>query len=211
MSFVVYLWCRRAQTEPPWFASSELTPGQLADFFALLAERHRATTRDGKPFYTCRFRDARRTVSFMVWADGAWYEACETRLAARASSTRSARTYGEHERYGPQIDDRTTSAPSPTPTAPTASTPPSSSSTRATTAEAMFAELQGLAETHIADEPLRRLVLTLLDRHAEALKRLPATAAQLLPVRRRPAGTHAVGDAHLPVTWRRNTPPTTRS
>src|SRR5262249_34696862 len=48
-------------------------------------------------------------------------------------------------------------------------------------AEAMWAELRGLAENHIADEPLRRLVLTLLDRHAAALKRLPATTNQFYP------------------------------
>ena len=41
--------------------------------------------------------------------------------------------------------------------------------------EAMFRELLALAESHIADVPLRRLVLTILDRHAEPLKRLPAT------------------------------------
>ena len=40
----------------------ELEPGQLADFFALLAERTKGSTRDGKPFYTCRFRDRRLQV-----------------------------------------------------------------------------------------------------------------------------------------------------
>jgi 3'-5' exoribonuclease len=45
----------------------------------------------------------------------------------------------------------------------------------------MFAELKGLAQTHIADLPLRRLVLTLLERHAEPLKRLPATARHFYP------------------------------
>src|SRR5262249_41619948 len=37
------------------------------------------------------------------------------------------------------------------------------------------------AEAHIADGPLQRLVLTLLDRHAEALKRLPATLGKFFP------------------------------
>ena len=45
----------------------------------------------------------------------------------------------------------------------------------------MFAELKQLATTHLADEPLRRLVLTLLDRHAEPLKRLPATRDRFYP------------------------------
>src|SRR5262249_32227291 len=38
-----------------------------------------------------------------------------------------------------------------------------------------------LAETNIADEPLRRLVLTLLDRHAESFKRLPASQGKFYP------------------------------
>ena len=47
--------------------------------------------------------------------------------------------------------------------------------------DAMLAELHNLAEKHIADEPLRRLVLTLLDNHAEPLKRLPATQRNFYP------------------------------
>jgi 3'-5' exoribonuclease len=39
----------------------------------------------------------------------------------------------------------------------------------------MLNELRTVAGKHIADEPLRRLVLTLLERHGEDLKRLPAS------------------------------------
>jgi 3'-5' exoribonuclease len=39
----------------------------------------------------------------------------------------------------------------------------------------MFAELKELATSHIADEPLRKLVLVLLEKYAEPLQRLPAT------------------------------------
>ena len=45
----------------------------------------------------------------------------------------------------------------------------------------MFAQLKDLATTHIADEPLRKLVLTLLDAHAEGLMRLPATRDKYYP------------------------------
>ena len=45
----------------------------------------------------------------------------------------------------------------------------------------MFAELKELATAHIADEPLRRLVLTLLDKYAEPLQRLPATRDRFHP------------------------------
>ena len=46
---------------------------------------------------------------------------------------------------------------------------------------AMLAELQSLAEAQIGDLPLRRLVLTLLERYAEPLKRLPATLNRFFP------------------------------
>ena len=45
----------------------------------------------------------------------------------------------------------------------------------------MFAELKQLVADHIADEPLRRLVLGLLDEHAEAIQRLPATRDRFYP------------------------------
>jgi 3'-5' exoribonuclease len=48
-------------------------------------------------------------------------------------------------------------------------------------AAAMWVELRGLAEAQIADEPLRRLVLTLLDRHAGPFQRLPATVGKFYP------------------------------
>lgn len=46
---------------------------------------------------------------------------------------------------------------------------------------AMLAELTALVEKEIADEPLRRLVLTLLERYAEPLTRLPATLRNFYP------------------------------
>src|SRR5262249_45521950 len=47
--------------------------------------------------------------------------------------------------------------------------------------EEMLAELRQLAGQHIADEPLRRLVLMLLERHSAALCRLPATVDRFYP------------------------------
>jgi 3'-5' exoribonuclease len=56
---------------------SDLTAGQTGDFFALLAEKTRGVIREGKAYYLCRFRDARRSVAFMAWADGPWFADCE--------------------------------------------------------------------------------------------------------------------------------------
>ena len=88
--------------------------------------------------------------------------------------------YGEHERYGPQLDIHNIrevnegdwadgfdpadfyegSRPDP---------------------EAFYAELNQLTQNEIADAPLRRLVLTILERQAEPLKRLPATLRHFYP------------------------------
>jgi 3'-5' exoribonuclease len=165
--------------KPPPVRLSELTPGQSADFFALLVERHKGATREGKPFYTCRFRDARRTVGFMVWADGGWYEVCEREWCA-GQIYKIRGTYGESERYGPQIDIQNLRAVREEDAA-DGFTPSDFVDHSRYDPEAMFAELRALAEAHIADVPLRRLVLTLLDRHGEPFKRLPATLNKFYP------------------------------
>jgi 3'-5' exoribonuclease len=157
----------------------DLTPGQYADFFGLLCVRSRGVTREGKPFFTCRFRDAGRQASFMVWADSTWYEPCE-RTWRVGQFYKLRAVYGESERYGPQIDlhnirpvtdaDRTDGFD-----------PADFAEHSRYNSDALFAELTALTEREIADLPLRRLVLMLLERHAEPFKRLPATVNKFYP------------------------------
>jgi 3'-5' exoribonuclease len=167
--------------KPPLMRLHEMEQGQTADFFALLAERTRSSTRDGKPYFSCRFRDARRTASYMVWADGPLFDQCQnTWKAGQCYKLRAA--YGEHERYGPQIDiynirpvedgDRADGFD-----------PADFFDCTRFDPEAMFAELRGLGEKEIADESLRKLVLAILDKHAERLKRIPATIRHFHPFR----------------------------
>src|SRR5947207_13343778 len=92
-----------ARTKPVLARLSELTRGQYADCFVLLAERAKGQTRDAKPSYTGRFRDAHRQVTFMVWADAPWYEACE-RDWKDGQFYKVRGVYDEHDKYGPQID-----------------------------------------------------------------------------------------------------------
>ena len=168
-----------ARSKIPLLHLGDLVSGQFADFFALLAERARGETRDGKPFFNCRFRDARRTVSFMVWADSPWYEPCEQHWRV-GQFFKIRGTYGEHERYGAQVDvqnirevidaDRGDGFD-----------PADFGERSRYDSGVMFAELRALAERHIGDVPLRRLVLTLLDRHAGPLQRLPATQRHFYP------------------------------
>jgi 3'-5' exoribonuclease len=168
-----------ARSKPLLLRLSELTSGQYADFFALLSERTRSSTREGKPYYTCRFRDARRSAACMVWADTAWYEPCE-REWQEGQIYKIRGVYAEHEKYGAQIDvhnirpvadaDRTDGFD-----------PGDFVAHSRSDAAAMLAELQSLAETHIADTALRRLVLTLLERYGVPLQRLPATLNKFYP------------------------------
>lgn len=168
-----------ARAKPIQARLSDLTPGQYADFFALLEARTKSQTRDGKPYYSCRFRDARRSATFMVWADGPWYEACE-REWQDGQFYKVRGTYDEHEKYKAQIDIHQIR--------------PVTDADRAEGFDpalfvehsrfdrpAMFAELRELAEKQVADAPLRRLVLTLLERHADAMQRLPATQNKFYP------------------------------
>jgi 3'-5' exoribonuclease len=156
-----------------------MVPGQLADCFALLSERTKGTTRDGKPFFTCRFRDAHRSVTLMVWVDGPWFEACE-RDWQEGQFYKLRGTFIDHERFGPQIELQQIR--------PVTDADKADGFDPADLVECsrhdpnlMFAELRSLAETNLGDQPLRRLVLTLLDRHADALKRLPASQGKYYP------------------------------
>jgi 3'-5' exoribonuclease len=168
-----------SKTKPTLVRLCELEPGRLGDFFALLIERTRGARRDGKPFFTCRFRDRARTVTFMAWSDGPWFDACEKDWQeGRIYKIRGV--YGEHPTYGGQID--------------IAQIRPMEDADQADgldlfefvetsryDVEAMYEELWRLAETQIGDVPLRRLVLTILDRQKKPLKHLPATQRHFYP------------------------------
>jgi 3'-5' exoribonuclease len=168
-----------ARAKPPLFRLGEMTPGQSGDFFALLAERTRKETRDGKPFFTCRFKDARRTATAMVWADSVWYELCE-RDWQEGRFYKVRGMYGEHDHYGPQIEVHNIREVTEADRA-EGFNPADFIDHSSRDPEEMFAELTGLAEAQIGDAGLKRLVLTLLQRHAEPLKRLPATTRHFYP------------------------------
>jgi 3'-5' exoribonuclease len=158
---------------------ASLEVGQHADCFVLLAERKPGTAANGKPYFACRFRGAGRTVAYMVWADGLHYADCEK--SWRPGKCYKIRcTYFEHEKYGPQVEiqqireatdedhadgfdplafvDRSRDDP-----------------------DEMFKDLRALVKTEIADEPLRRLVLFVLDKNAERLHWVPGSHNKYYP------------------------------
>jgi 3'-5' exoribonuclease len=158
----------------------DLAAGQSGDFFALLADKSRGATRDGKAFYHCRFRDARRAASFMAWADGPWFAKAEADWQAGHFYKLRA-TYSEHERYGPQLTDLELIRPVKDADRADGFDPALLVESSRYEAAALLEELKALVAAAVRDEPLRRLVLGLLDRHAADLKRLPATRDRYFP------------------------------
>jgi 3'-5' exoribonuclease len=168
-----------AKTRPSLAALHELAPDQYADCFVQLVEKAHGTTREGKPFYTCRFRDARRTVTAVIWSDSLLFGPCDAEWEV-GQFYKVRGTYRQHEKYGPQLDLEQIRPAQESDRA--AGFDPAALVDRSRLdPDAMLAELRGLVEQHVGDEPLRRLVLTLLDRHAEPFKRLPATPNKFYP------------------------------
>jgi 3'-5' exoribonuclease len=168
-----------SKSKPPLVRLSELAPGQSGDFFALLAERTRGARRDGKAYFTCRFRDGERTATFMVWSDGPWFEKCETEWRDGACY-KIRGVYQDHPKYGPQIDIENIR--------PTADNDQADGFDKLQFVErtrydieGMYQELWSVAETHICDVPLRRLVLNILDQKRTQLKQVPATQRHFYP------------------------------
>ncbi len=168
-----------SHNKPQLVRLCEMTPGQHGDFFALLADKTKGVTREKKAYFTCRFRDAKRTATLMVWGDGQWYVPCESEWQVGQFYKLRA-TYGEHERYGPQIEVQNVRSVRDEDRADGFDPAQLVESSRYDPAT-MFAELKALVTAHVGDEPLRKLVLALLDAHAGPLQRLPATRDRFYP------------------------------
>ena len=168
-----------SRSKPLLVRLAELQPGESGDFFAILTEKTRGARRDGKPFFTCRFRDGGRTAACMIWADGGWFEACEDDWQS-GQFYKIRGTYAEHKTYGPQIEIVNIRPIVDTDMAEGFDPLQVVERTRYDI-DAMYQELWSIAETHIADVPLRRLVLTILDKSKAQLKHAPATQKHFYP------------------------------
>lgn len=168
-----------AKNKPQLVRLGELTSGQGGDFFAFLAEKQPGATREGKPFFTCRFRDRGRTVAAMIWSDTPWYAACEKEWG-EGVFFKIRGQYQEHPTYGPQIEIQNI-RPTTEEDRRDGFDPLDFVERTRFDVEEMYRELWALAETHIENMPLRRLVLTLLERNSRQLKRVPATLKHFFP------------------------------
>ena len=150
---------------------SELQPGQQSDCFALLVSREKSSTRDGKPYYRTVFRDRQRSVTAMIWSDSAWFADCDSRWQVGAFYKLRCTFY--ENQYGPQIEidrirevhdeDRNDGF-----------NPADFYQSTRFDVDEMFDELVAVAERHINDGPLKRLVCALLEENKERLKEIPA-------------------------------------
>lgn len=149
----------------------EMADGQEADLFALLTAKDELTTRDGQPFFRVGFRDSGREVNFPIWNNSPWAADCRTSWTPGAFY--KLRACFRQTNYGPQLEIRKIREVTDADTADgfdPAMCLPQSQFDPAT----MFDELMALAQQHIADEPLGRLVTALLDAHRPAWLVMPA-------------------------------------
>jgi 3'-5' exoribonuclease len=146
----------------------DLKPGQQADCFVLLSGRDRATTRDGKPYYRVTFRDSGRSATAMVWSDSPWFEACDTTW--KVGTCYKVRCRLVESSYGPQLELEKIRAAEEADRVDGFDEGALVKSTRFDV-EAMYAELRMLALERIECEPLRRLVVGILEEHPDAIKR----------------------------------------
>jgi len=149
----------------------EMVDGQEGDAFVLMTAKESAMTRDKKPYWRVAFRDAQREVSFPVWNNSPWAEACRDQW--QPGRFFKVRAVYRETSYGPQLeigrirevndDDRQQGFD------PWMCRPRS----RFDSVE-MFQQLTALVEQHVGDAVLRALVLDILITHREALLTLPA-------------------------------------
>jgi 3'-5' exoribonuclease len=158
---------------------SDLKVGERGTFFALLTDRSRGTTQTNHPFFKCKFRDLRRSVGYMVWEDGPFFKQCDaTWQTGQFFKIRGV--YYEDERYGAQIDveqirhvqDRDAND---------GFNPADLVERSRFDPDAMLTELRALIDSEIADESLRKLTQTIVDRQSERLKVVPAHEKRFYP------------------------------
>src|SRR5688572_23579711 len=159
-----------ATRQIPLVSFVDLVDGQEADLFALLSAKSEAVTRDGKPYWRISFRDAGREVSFPIWNDSAFSDACRQ---WQVGEYYKLRTIYCETKFGPQLDIKKIRPVTPEDKADgfdAGNFLPRSKFD----CQAMFGQLVSLAQSDISDATLRDLTVELLEQNKETLLRLPA-------------------------------------
>jgi 3'-5' exoribonuclease len=165
--------------KPPTVRLRDLDQGQFADCFARLVERKPSTTSAGKPYFLCRFRDGERVAAYMVWNDGPHFTECEQNWQV-GKVYKLRVNYSEHDKYGPQITVQQIRELNDADKA-DGFDPLQFVERSRREPDEIFADLRSLVEMEIADEPLRKLVLLILDRNADRVRWLPGSINKYYP------------------------------
>ncbi len=155
----------------PIVALSEMLPGQEADLFVLMTAKEELTTRDGKPYFKVGFRDARREVSFPIWDNSPW--AVDCRKDWTPGVFYKVRAVYRETSYGPQLEIRKIRETVEADAADGFDPAMCLAQTRFDP-QTMFGELVQIAERHVEDTGVRRLVLSILNGNREKLLTCPA-------------------------------------
>lgn len=152
-------------------ALGEMENGQEGDLFLLLSGKQELTTREGKPYFKVAFRGAGREVSFPVWHDSTWADACRKDWVPGAFY--KVRAVYRETSFGPQLEIRKIREVVDSDVHDGFDAAMFHPRSRFDPV-AMFDELCTIAREKIDRAELRELVLDLLTQHSEPLLSLPA-------------------------------------
>ncbi|GHT30772.1 HDIG domain-containing protein [Planctomycetales bacterium] len=156
---------------------SALEANQEADVFALLAEKETKKTKTGKPYLLVLFKDSKREIRFPIWSDLPIYEEfdllqpgmfCKLRAIYRINQY-GVNQYNQHleiHRIRQAVDDDKKDGFDPLMLRPKSPFP----------LDAMFEELQTIAEKQLGKTKIRLLVMKVLKDNRAAV--LTCTAAR---------------------------------
>ncbi|HMO37707.1 MAG TPA: HD domain-containing protein, partial [Gemmatales bacterium] len=149
--------------------------------FALFTERTSGITREGKPYFQCRWKDRFRQVSVMIWAESPWFHDCE-KAWILGQAYRLKVSYTHHDKYGPQCEIlqwRAVTAEDKNSGFDLAHLVDSSRFHL----EDLWNKLLDFVDSQIRQPAVKELIQHLYQVHAETLKSLPASDGKFYPFR----------------------------
>lgn len=157
-----------------------LDPQVPSAFFALLSEKIPRTTRnEGKPYYSCRFRDRKRIVHATIWPDSPWAEACEKHWSV-GGLYRIQGVLFDNDRYGLALEIRDIRDVNDKDRTSGLDERDFFDQSRFDPKE-MFDELVAIVQKECENEAVRMVIINLLTAHAGAIIQLPASNGRYHP------------------------------
>lgn len=158
----------------------QLDPQVPAAFFALLSEKIPRTTRnEGKPYFSCRFRDRKRTVHATIWPDSPWAEMCEKNWSV-GGFYRIQGVLFDNDRYGLALEIRDIRDVNEKDRSTSFNERDFFDQSRFNPSE-MFDELAEIVQKECENDSVRSLVLGLLTTYRESIQQLPASHGRFHP------------------------------